>query len=56
MPAPDRTLADVETDLRRATIAIRVADAHCDCKRVVELRGQQDRWLDEWKQLARPCA
>ncbi len=52
MPAPPRTVADVETDLRRATIAIRLADAHLDCRRVVQLREQQDALLDEWKQMA----
>ncbi len=47
-----RTASDVESDLRRATIAIRLADAHLNCKRVVELREQQNELLDEWAQLA----
>lgn len=48
-----RTLADVETDLRRGTIAARLADDRCDARRLVAIREQQDQLLDEWAQLAR---
>ncbi len=44
-----RTIEQIERDLRRASIAIRLfAEDRCAAARVTWLREEQDRWLEEW--------
>lgn len=52
---PTRTVTDIEAELRRSTIAIRLAPGRYDARRIVELRKRQDELIDEWTKLARRC-